>query len=81
MSTPASAASSAATAQIPNRIRYAVSDGSSIPPAVSVTAASRLPPTALASVLPSERASEWMLLAAARSSFGVWVLISVGSEA
>ena len=51
-----------------------------MPPADTVTAASRLPPTALDSELPRYRASAFIPLAEASSFFGVLALINDGKE-
>ena len=69
------------TTHIANSWRYAVSEGISKAPTVMVLAASRLPPTALASDVPMLRARVFRPFAAAISWTGVCSLISVGIEA
>ena len=71
MVSASTAATVEAATQSPNSSRYAVSEGSSKPPRLTVAAARMLPPTALASVVPMLRASVFSPFAAASSWTGV----------
>lgn len=75
---PKADAAIADAAQMTKSRRYPLRDGTSTPPKLIVIDARMRPPTALASVLPNERASVLMPFAAESDRAGVWELMRLG---